>query len=290
MDLLTPPPAEPAPAPAADPAAATPAAPLLDTPPPTNTFTRDLPEGWSKNLGDAFAEHSPTLDRFKSIDDLAKSFLHFRKTGPAYPEENAAPEDVERFRTLARVPESPDGYALAKPENLPEGIEWNDANVKTIAEIAHKHHVPQPALQALLSAHLEQQAAAIAEAQAAQQAEQAAARAEMQRVLGTGHDFARNAGMINHMVTTLADKAGIDPMDPGLAAIGSNPAALKIMYEVVKLTSEDTIRRPSSLGDLRTPAQRATDIMTGKDPELSARYKEGDAEVIRMVQSLLDKK
>jgi hypothetical protein len=265
-------------------------APLLDTPPASSPFTRDLPEGWSKNLGDAFAEHSPTLDRFKSIDDLAKSFLHFRKTGPAYPDENAAPEDVERFRTLARVPDSPDGYALAKPENLPEGIEWNDSNVKTIAEIAHKHHVPQPALQALLSAHLEQQAAAIAEAQAAQQAEQAAARAEMQRVLGTGHDFARNAGMINHMVTTLADKAGIDPMDPGLAAIGSNPAALKLFYEVVKLTSEDSIRRPSSLGDLRTAAQRADDIQTGKDPEWSQKYKEGDAEAVAMVVRLLEKR
>jgi hypothetical protein len=275
---------------------------LLDAPPVTTTtpptapsatppaFSRELPKGWHANLGDAFAQHAPTLDRFNNIDDLAKSFLHFRTTGPAYPEENASAEDIERFRTLAKVPTAADGYGLAKPENLHPGIEWNNDNVQAIAEIAHKHHVPAPALQALLTTHLEQQAAAIAAAEAQVTQQAAEARVEMQKVLGTGHDFTRNAGMINHMVTTLAEKAGIDPSDPHLAAIGNNPAALKIVFEMVKLTSEDTMRRPSTLGDLRTPAQRANDIMTGKDPELSAKYRDGDKETVSLVASLLDKK
>jgi hypothetical protein len=93
--------------------------------------------------------------------------------------------------------------------------------------------------------------------------------------------------MINHMIATLAAQAGIDPADPQLASIGNNPAALKLMHQVVKLTTEDNIRRPTTLGDLRTPAQRADAIMKGKDSEWSTKYKEGDKEAVDLVFKLL---
>lgn len=290
MELLTPPPAPAATettpaAPAATPAAVTPTSATTPTALPT-----ELPPNWFMQFGDKFAQHAPTLERFKTPEDLVKSFLHFRTAGPAYPGAEATPDDVEKFRAIAQVPKDAAGYALTPPENLPAGLEWNAEAMNKIAEIAHANHVPAPAMQALVAAQMEMETARLTAQANAEATRIAEARAEMQKTLGTGHDFERNAGMINHMITTLADKAGIAPDSPGLAAIGTNPDALKLIFQVVKMTSEDNVRRPAGFSDLRTKAQRADDIMSGKDPDWSSKWKTGDPETVKLVQQLLDSK
>lgn len=283
MDLLTPP-ATPAAAPATTPAQPTQTPPAPATPPAAaSPFTNELPPNWYSQLGDEWTAHADTLNRFNTVADLAKSMLHFRKTGPAYPDENATTEDIARFRAAAKVPETPDGYTL-KPEKLPDNVTWDDNTAKQFAEIAHKHNVPAPAMQALMQAQIEIEANRAQSLLAQQEAETEAARAEMVAVLGKDpFEFQKNAGMINHMIQTLATQAGITPDSPHLQALGRNPDAMKLMFQVVKMTSEDNFRRPTSFGDLRTPAQKASDIMTGKDPEWSQKYKEGDPEAINLV-------
>lgn len=289
MDLLeqpVTPPAEPTPTTPAAPATA------LDTPPPASAvapsdWKRELPEGWISALGDQFAPHADALKNFKSVDDIAKSYLHFRKTGPSYPTEQSTPQDIERFRTLANVPADPTGYSLTRPENLPAGIEWDDATAAELAAVAHKYHVPQPALAALAEAQI---AADVkrAEAYAAQQ--KAAAdqlKIELAQVLGTGEKWNINAGNIRHTIGTLAEKANIDPSDPGIAAILSNGAAIKIFHQISQMMNEDGARRPTGYGDLRNDRQRAEDIMSGKDEEWSKKYREGDQQAIDRVVRLL---
>lgn len=293
MSLLDPPPAptETTPPPAAAGTTPPPATPAAAAAAAATTIPNELPPNWFLQFGDQFAQHAPTLERFKTVEDLAKSFLHFRTQGPAYPGADATPDAVEKFRALAQVPADPTGYALAKPDNLPEGLEWNADAMAKIAQIAHANHVPAPAMQALVAAQMEMETARIQSQAQAEATRIQEARAEMQKVLGTDpHEFQRNAGSINHMITTLADKAGIAPDSPGLAAIGTNPDALKLIYQVVKMTSEDPVRRPAGYSDLRTKAQRGHDIMSGKDPDWSSRYQSGDPEAIKLVQQLLDAK
>ena len=288
MDLLAP----TAPEPAATPAEPAAPATLLDTPPPATPsapveFKSALPDGWISALGDQFAPHADALKNFKSVEDLAKSYLHFRKTGPSYPTEESTPQDIERFRTLANVPADPTGYGLNKPENLPAGIEWDDSVAAEIAAVAHKHHVPAPALKALAEA----QAAADArrmEAYATQQkVESEALKKELAGILGTGETWNLNAGNIRHTIGTLAEKANIDPSDPGIAALFTNGSAIKIFHQISQMMNEDGARRPASYGDLRNDRQKADDIMKGKDPEWSQKYKEGDKEAIARVARLL---
>lgn len=289
MSLLDPPPAPTETTPAAT--AATPVTPQSTPAAGTTTIPNELPPNWFLQFGDQFAQHAPTLERFKNVEDLTKSFLHFRTQGPAYPGADATTDAVEKFRALAQVPADPTGYALTKPDNLPEGLEWNAEAMTKIAAVAHANHVPAPAMQALVAAQMEMETARIQAQAQAEQTRIQEARAEMQKVLGTDpHEFQRNAGSINHMINTLADKAGIAPDSPGLAAIGTNPDALKLMFQVVKMTSEDPVRRPSGYSDLRTKAQRADDIMSGKDPDWSSRYQSGDPEAVKVVQQLLDAK
>ena len=290
MDLLAPPPdVTPAPSPTPD---VTPAPGLIpDAPAPiAGEFTNALPENWHIKLGDKYAQESDTLGKFKSVEDLAKSFLHFRKTGPAYPDDNSPPQDIERFRLLAKVPTDPTGYGLKKPESLPEGVLWDDGVAAELAAVAHKYHVPAPALQALADA---QAAAEIKQAEkynAEQAVKQAEIQKEVQSLFGTGHEYERNTSNLRHLVSTLADKANIDPQDPSLSAIFGNAAAIKILHQVALMTQEDGMKRPGGFSDMRGGQQQASDIMKGIDPVWGAKYKAGDPEAIKRVERLLQSK
>jgi hypothetical protein len=62
---------------------------------------------------------------------------------------------------------------------------------------------------------------------------------------------------------------------------------IKILNQVAKMTAEDPTRAPAGYGDLRSTRQKAEDIMQGRDPEWSQKYKEGDLAAVRKVESLL---
>ena len=155
----------------------TPTAPQDVTPPAPTTprvFNEDgtFAENWHQAFGDEFSAHGETAARFKNPGDLLKSYVHLRQTGPAYPDAMATPDQVARFRQLANVPSNPEGYNLPIPEQLPEGVEFDQALAADFAKLAHQHHVPAPALRALMEKQL-----AIASAEASEHA-QAIAKAQ----------------------------------------------------------------------------------------------------------------
>jgi len=166
----------PAATPAATPAAAPPVGILTGAPitpaaatpaPPAHFFGEHIAkegvfnEGWSEQLRAAgferlankaqLAKDEATL--FKTLDETI-GFVGKKQVGPTWPTEASTPEEVSHFRKVAGVPDDPSGYAL-KPEKLPEGIEWDDADAQAYAELFHKHHVPKGAAQDLVNRHLE---------------------------------------------------------------------------------------------------------------------------------------
>jgi len=138
---------------------ATPDAPsAATTPPPTSGATPDpgaaapatpsyfggdgsLNENWHTQLGDEFAPHAASLANFKDIKGLAKSYLHARSSRPSFPGADATPAQLAEWREVAGVPETPAGYELKAPEELPEGVEWSEERVGKFAEIAYKWNV-----------------------------------------------------------------------------------------------------------------------------------------------------
>lgn len=232
-------------------------------------------ENWHAGLGDEFAPHAATLGRFKNVGDLAKSYMHLRANGPAYPGEGSTLEDIARFRQLAQVPETQEGYAY-KPENLPEGLEWSDEKASGFFELAHKHHMPAPAVKAIVDYQLEREAARMQEAEAAAATERKAA--EDALVAEWRGDFEANKSTVRHLTETLARSAGVPTDDPAISQLANTPAFAKIMMQVSKLTAEDAIRTPAGFGDLRSPQQRADAIMDGTDPEWGKKYTEGTTE------------
>jgi hypothetical protein len=230
-------------------------------------------EGWTSGLGDEFSPHAEALKDFKDVKGLAKSYLHFRKTGPAYPGEASTPEEVSRYQALAQVPTegSPTGYGVT----LPEGASDLDREVlDRITAIAQKNHASAPAVRAMVAEYQTIQAEA---AQAfADEAAKVQKAAQDDLVAAWRGDFEANKSTVRHLATTLASQAGINPDDPSFANMVSNPAFGKMMLEVSKLTREDGIRTPAGMGDLRSPRQVADSIMDGSDPVWGQKWKDGD--------------
>lgn len=114
---------------------------------------------WTERLPEDLKGHESTLGRFPNLVELARSYVHARsKLGEKLtpPGETSTPDQVKAWRELLGVPEDPAGYAVTRPENLPDGVEWSDELASGFTGIAHKHNVPPAAVKEILSWYTEQ--------------------------------------------------------------------------------------------------------------------------------------
>lgn len=191
------------------------------------------------------------------------------------PNDKSTPEEVAAYRKAIGVPESPEAYNL-KPEQLPEGITWDEATAKRAAELAHKHNVPAAAMQEFMKFDMER--AALMNQAAAQMIESQleSGREELKRVWGDKMpekiELARRAAVT----------AGVDPSSQGFV----DPQVVKAIVNLAEKLSDDRLVAGDQTGVSSTRA-RARDIMTNQANPLYARYQEGDAEVVDQVRRML---
>jgi len=242
------------------------------TTPPAFSPDGKLGDNWFLALGDEFAAHAKDLGKHKHISSILTELDYFRKNGAEYPSDTSPQTAVDRFRKIAGVPDSPDGYGLtAEAMKLPEGMSFDNELAAAVVQAAHRTHTPPAALNAVVGVFNEilakRTADAAHEAQKAQEASKAALVAEWRG------DFQANASTVRHITSKLAEQAGILPDDPAIAEfigdISAKPALAKLMLQVSKLTSEDRISTPAGFGDMRAPMQQIEDIKAGKDPTWS---------------------
>jgi hypothetical protein len=215
------------------------------------------------------------------VESLSKSYqgleqlLGKKANAIVPPTEKSSPEEVAAYRKAIGVPESPEGYQL-KPEQLPEGVTWDENVAKRAAELAHKHNVPAAAMQEFMKFDMER--AALMNQAAAGMIEQQleAGRAELQRVYGDKMpekiELARRAAVT----------AGVDPSSQGFV----DPQVVKAIVNLAEKLSDDKLVAGDQTGVSSTRA-RARDIMTNQSNPLYARYQEGDAEVVDQVRRML---
>lgn len=245
--------------------------------PPTNTPTvrigpdGKLAENWFLDLGDEFAAHAPDLSKHKDIRSIITELDYFRKNGVEYPTDNSPANAIERFRKIAGVPSSPDGYGLtAENVKLPEGSEFDADMAKAISEAAHRTHAPPAAVAAIVEKFVEINQQRALDAQAAHA--KALQTAQDELVQSWRGDYQTNAATVRHITSKLSETAGIDSSDPSITMLANTPAFARMMLEVSKLTSEDRITTPSGFGDLKSPSQKIADIKAGNDPHWSPKY------------------
>lgn len=112
---------------------------------------QDWRSGWADDLkGDA------TLSRFKTSDELAKSYLEARrtigKTVTTIPGKDAKPEEVAAFREkVLGIPSDIAKYREAVKLPTIEGVAWDQKALEGFTALAHKEGIPPGAIPALAS-------------------------------------------------------------------------------------------------------------------------------------------
>ncbi len=103
---------------------------------------------------DDSARESIRKTTFKSPKDLALGHIALLgKLGNSVqiPDSNASEEDRAAFyKTLGR-PDSPDGYEIQRPSELPEGMTYDEGLEKAIRAVAHEHGASNELLAAIFT-------------------------------------------------------------------------------------------------------------------------------------------
>jgi len=242
---------------------------------PDGTFA----DGWTNNLPEDSAAYKDTLSKYKSVPDMAKALANAnaligKKLG--VPNEKSSPEEVAAFRRSLGVPDTIDEYKFA-PDALPEGMTWDDNNVKNYAEIAHKHNIPPSAMKALVTEHAKMEHFKMQGMQA--QIEKQHVEAVNTLKKEWGGEFEKNIGLAKQA----AKIAGVNANSQGFA----DPEVVRGFVRMAQMMSEDKVGRSMSGSEFMTGSARAKDIMTNPDNTWHKRYMEGDREAATLVTGLL---
>jgi len=96
---------------------------------------------WKAGMGDLAG--NPALKDFKDPTALAKSYVElYKKMGSgelAIPGPDADDETVNKFYDKLRPENAADYKLQEKPEDLPEGVEWNTENAEAFEKFAHEN-------------------------------------------------------------------------------------------------------------------------------------------------------
>lgn len=166
------------------------------TPEPTS---KETTARWTDTLTDESLKGSKSLAKFKTAEDLAKSYiaLEGRLGGSvAIPGKDAKPEEVEAFLDRLGRPKSEVDYELTPPEKMPEGIEYNDEMEADFRLAAHKAGLTQTQAQGLYDWYMQAAAGRLAEAPKGLTRAQAVA--ALKKEWGT--DYQKNAAITDRYV------------------------------------------------------------------------------------------
>jgi hypothetical protein len=120
----------------------------------------DTAPEWIGTLTDEALKNEPSLKDFKSVDDLAKSFISTKalvgKKGIILPAEGADEKEWGVvFDSIGR-PKTPDDYKMPNVQ-LKNGMQMNEAEIKEFRAIAHQKGLTQKQFQDVIAYRLNKQ-------------------------------------------------------------------------------------------------------------------------------------
>lgn len=225
-------------------------------------------------LPDDLKTHAATLGRFPDVTELARSYVQARsKLGErlAPPSESSTPEQVKAWREHVGAPETPEGYGIKKPDQLPKGVVWDDGMVKDFTGLAHKHHLPPGAVQEILGWYTGKSGEAVeaAQAQEEQWYQQHLATQEQELRQAWGDKMDTNFGQALKAARTFglpSDKpSDWTPKDVVMA-----------LHRAASLISEDKFVVPGNGSAGKTAKQAAMEIMDPSNADRTARAYRGE--------------
>ncbi len=266
----------------------------------------EFSDSWSNHLGDDFKEHSPTLDRFKNIQDLAKSVVEAKKIisskAVSYPGEGATDEERGAWNKQALVSENSEKFMEQRWGDNKEGLEsfknttgMSDEALASIIDESIKSGVPAPALQSQLDAF--EKVSSTLRDQYEKDHAQSMEEAHKSLRDDFGNESDAKIQQSIHALDRVAGMAGLDAealntlkQDPNF---GGNPNVVR-MFAAIADSISDAAYKGHNLGSamatqFRTPMDEAQDIMNNSDNPNHEKFLSGDEKVNSKVDRLLAK-
>jgi hypothetical protein len=171
--------------------------------------TKDYPDDWREKIAKDDEKVLKKLQRLKTPEDLAKSYLElekkFSETRPKFQlPENPTPEDIAKYREENGVPEKPEGYDL----NLDGGLvigEYDKPIIDAFTKKAHDKNMPAGELKKAVQSYFE--ARAEADAETTKFIEKTTQEAETELKANWGDKISENK---NKIATFLESQFGVD--------------------------------------------------------------------------------
>ena len=280
------PPAAPAAQPAGDPAQP-PAAPAT---PSIIGENGEFAANWFRSV-EGLEGEGGLLGRFKTPQDLAKSYSHLNKTKAMVPMQDSTPEQVAAFRQANNIPDEIRNYELALPEEgLPQGVEMPDGMLDSYKQAFIDNNIPVHVGQALLAKHLELTGGMAGDQM--QMLEQQFAQDKQALQQEWGLQFDGNLEQASHACLNICREAGIDPKDVPYA---NDPVFAKMMFTLSKMVSESALSNgvQNPIGQAAGGAAEAGRIQTDPSHPDHEAYKTPDhprhTEVVNRVAMMFNR-
>ena len=215
------------------------------------------------------------------VEALSKSYqgleqlLGKKANAVPVPNEKSTPEEISAYRKAIGVPESPEGYKL-KPEQLPNGVSWDDSVAKRAAELAHKHNIPAAAMSELMKFDLERAALMNQAAASMMEQQMQEGRSELQKIWG--EKMPEKVDLAKRAVITVEE----NPASHGFV----DPAVVRTIVKLAEKLSDDRLIEGNQTG-ISSMRARARDIMTNESNPLYQRYQDGDSEIVDQVRRMI---
>jgi hypothetical protein len=216
--------------------------------------------GWDAGLPDDLKPSAAALSKYPNPLELMRghanaSKLIGQKTTLKAPAPDAKPEEVDKFnmqiREVLGVPAKVEDYKIAKPDKLPDGLTWNEAEVGEFAKLAHSLNITPAAAQKLVEFDAQRMAKLQQTGQSKLDEFVKSQEAELRKDWGA--DFEANLGL----ASKAAQVVGFDINDNELA---NNAKFVKAMLTVSRLISPDKLVGSDKSSSIMDGAAQAEDI------------------------------
>jgi hypothetical protein len=268
IDPAAPPPADPTPA------AATDFSSILN---PDGTFAADfhtqLPED-VQSVARGSTDLASVFSRLRENQAAARQKLEGHVKLPG---KDATPEDLAAYHKAIGVPETPDDYGLKAPDDLPEGVEWNDTFAGEFAQLAHEKGLLPEQVAAIAELYSQHETARHTDYEAQAEALQAEKKAKLEEAFGD-----RTPDVIAR-ARQVAQTIGLDVSDGDLFATTENIAALNTFAERF---GEDNLVPADRIDARAASMDKLTSITTNRKDPMHELYLQGDPGVRALVKKL----
>lgn len=244
------------------------------------------PEDWRTNIDVGFREH-PSLTNFKSVNDLAKSWVNAQKLigreKIPVPGKDAKPEDWDVVYDRLGRPKTPEEYQIGEVA-LPEGFPALDENLtKEFKAQAHKLGLLPGQVDQLYQWFMGYNAGEFERFGKERSEAMARSQTEMRREYGKAYEA--NIALARKVVQSYGDKDTAAALEEGL---GNDPRLVRMLVKIGKTLSEHSLGNLPGSGAMMTPAEAKAEISKiMNDPKhayFNQLHPEHDAAIGRMQQ------